>query len=159
MMILLPTRAAFAWTVVGLVVLLVSARMVVWGAASIALALGVSELVVGLTIVAMGTSLPELAASMVSVLKNEPDLAIGNVLGSNMFNMLPVLGLPGVIAPTAVDPAAVFRDFPVMAIFSVVLFLTAFGFHGPGKINRVEGAFLLSAYLGYQGYLYLSTNA
>ena len=153
------TSIAMLWIAVGLVVLLVSARMVVWGAANIALALDVSELVVGLTVVAVGTSLPELAASMASVLKNEPDLAVGNVLGSNMFNMLPVLGIPGVIAPTAVDPAAIYRDFPVMAVFSVVFFLMAFGFRGPGRINRVEGAVLLSAYLAYQGYLYLSSIA
>lgn len=155
----MPTGTALAWTLVGLAVLLISARMVVWGAASIALALDVSELVVGLTIVAVGTSLPELAASAASLLKDEPDLAVGNILGSNIFNMLPVLALPGIIAPAPVDPAAVSRDFPVMAAFSVALFLMAFGFRGPGRINRIEGAGLLTAFLAYQGNLYLSVAA
>lgn len=152
----MATGTALVWVMVGLAVLLISARMVVWGAASIALAMDVSELLVGLTVVAVGTSLPELAASLASVLKNEPDLAVGNVLGSNMFNMLPVLGLPGVISPTEVESVAISRDFPVMAVFAVALFLMAFGFRGPGRINRVEGAVLLSAYLAYQGYLYLT---
>ena len=152
----IATRTALAWVMVGLAVLLISARMVVWGAANVALAMDVSELLVGLTIVAVGTSLPELAASLASVLKNEPDLAVGNVLGSNMFNMLPVLGLPGVIAPTAVESVAVSRDFPVMAAFAVALFVMAFGLRGPGRINRIEGAILLSAYLAYQAHLYLA---
>ncbi|HEY5700560.1 MAG TPA: calcium/sodium antiporter [Gammaproteobacteria bacterium] len=154
----MPTRTALAWTIAGLLLLLISSRMVVSGAAGIARAMEVSDLVVGLTVVAVGTSLPELAASVASVLKNEPDLAVGNVLGSNMFNMLPVLGLPGVIAPAAIDPAAVFRDFPVMAGFSVALFLMAFGFRGPGRINRVEGATLLFAYLAYQVHVFVSNG-
>lgn len=146
----LSTRAAILWAVVGLVVLLFSSRMVVSGAANIARAMEVSDLVIGLTIVAIGTSLPELAASIASVLKKEPDLALGNVLGSNMFNMLPVLGLPGLIAGASVAPEALSRDFPVMAGFSVALFLMAFGFKGPGRINRVEGGILLFCFFAYQ---------
>jgi cation:H+ antiporter len=151
-------RTALVWVVVGLAVLLVSSRVIVWGAVNVARALEVSDLVIGLTVVAVGTSLPELAASLASVLKREPDLAVGTVLGSNMFNLLPVLGLPGVIAPGALDPVLLERDFPVMAALSVVLFLMAFGFKGPGRINRWEGAVLLFGFVAYQGLIYASSK-
>ena len=150
----IPTRAAVFWIVAGLLMLLLSSRLVVWGAANVARALEVSDLVVGLTIVAVGTSLPELAASIAGVLKNEPDLALGNILGSNMFNMLPVLALPALLAPAAVEGAAISRDFPIMVAFSVALFLMAFGFRGPGRINRFEGALLLGAFIAYQVLLF-----
>ncbi len=151
-------RTALVWVVVGLAVLLVSSRVIVWGAVNVARALEVSDLVIGLTVVAVGTSLPELAASLASVLKREPDLAVGNVLGSNMFNLLPVLGLPGVIAPGALDPVLLERDFPVMAALSVVLFLMAFGFKGPGRIKRWQGAVLLFGFVAYQGLIYASSK-
>jgi arabinose-5-phosphate isomerase len=111
----------------GLVVLMVSSRMLVWGSVEIAHALGVSDLVIGLTIVAIGTSLPELAASVMSALKGEHDIAIGNVIGSNMFNLLAVLGLPGLIHPAAIDPAVVTRDFPVMIGLTLLLLVLAYG--------------------------------
>ncbi len=151
-------RTALVWVVVGLAVLLVSSRVIVWGAVNVARALEVSDLVIGLTVVAVGTSLPELAASLASVLKREPDLAVGNVLGSNMFNLLPVLGLPGVIAPGALDPVLLERDFPVMAALSVVLFLMAFGFKGPGRIKRWQGAVLLFGFVAYQALIYASSK-
>ena len=149
---------ALVWVVVGLAVLLVSSRVIVWGAVNVARALEVSDLVIGLTVVAVGTSLPELAASLASVLKREPDLAVGNVLGSNMFNLLPVLGLPGIIAPGALDPVLLERDFPVMAALSVVLFLMAFGFKGPGRIKRWQGAVLLFGFVAYQALIYASSK-
>jgi cation:H+ antiporter len=130
--------------------------MLVWGAVAIAQELGVSDLVIGLTIVALGTSLPELAASLMGALKNEHDIAIGNIIGSNIFNLLAVLGLPGVIRPGAIDPAAVERDFPVMFILTLALFVMAYGFRGPGRISRLEGATLLMAYISYQTLLYFS---
>ena len=147
---------ALVWLIIGAVFLLVSSRLLVWGAVAIAQELGISDLVIGLTIVALGTSLPELAASIMGALKNEHDIAIGNIIGSNIFNLLAVLGLPGVIRPGAIDAAAMGRDFPVMFTLTLVLFVMAYGFRGPGRINRVEGATLLTAYIGYQTLLYFS---
>ena len=145
-------KASLIWFAVGLVVLLASARIVVWGAVEIATLMGVSELVIGLTIVAIGTSLPELVASIVSVRKGEADLAIGNVIGSNMFNMLAVLSMPALIRPGAFGGDILLRDFPVMLLFTVTLFAMAFGLRQGGLINRFEGLLLVG---GYAGYLYL----
>ncbi len=131
-----------------------SSRAVVWGAEGIAAALGVSDLVIGLTVVAVGTSLPELGVSIASVLKREPDIAIGNVVGSNIFNLLLVLAMPAVLAPGPIPAAVVSRDLPVMTIFGVVLLLTAYGFRGPGRVNRWEGAALLAGFACYQTILY-----
>lgn len=108
---------------------------------------------IGLTIVALGTSLPELAASVVAVQKGEHDIALGNVIGSNMFNLLAVVGIAGIIAPTGVEPAVLTRDWPSMFALMVVLFLMAFRLHGPGRINRLEGSLLVLFYLAYNGYL------
>ncbi len=155
----MPTARALIWIVVGLLVLLLSSRVIVWGAVSVARALEVSDLVIGLTIVAVGTSLPELAASVTSVVKNEPDLALGNVLGSNMFNLLPVLAAPALIAPGPVNAALLSRDLPMMMFLSVALFLMASGFRRPGRINRLEGALLLAAFAGYQGMFLISARA
>jgi cation:H+ antiporter len=149
---------ALIWLTIGAVFLLISSRLLVWGAVAIAQELGISDLVIGLTIVALGTSLPELAASLMGALKNEHDIAIGNIIGSNIFNLLAVLGLPGVILPGAIDPAAVERDFLVMFILTLALFVMSYGFRGPGRINRLEGATLLAAYIGYQTLLYFSVT-
>ncbi len=154
----LSTAMALTWLVLGLGVLLLSSRMLVWGAVDIAQALGVSDLVIGLTIVAIGTSLPELAASVMAALKKEHDIAIGNVIGSNMFNLLAVLGLPGVIHPHLVDPQVLERDYPVMIGFTVALFVMAYGFRGVGRINRFEGGVLLAAYAGYLILLYFNAS-
>lgn len=150
----LSTQMAILWLVLGLIILLISSRFLVWGAVNIAQALGVSDLIIGLTVVAIGTSLPELAASLISAYKKEPDIAIGNVIGSNMFNLLVVLGLPGLISPHTLDPAVLTRDFPFMIGLSVALFAVAYGFRGDGRITRVEGALLLTAYFAYLGTLY-----
>jgi len=144
------------WLLFGIVILVGSSRLLVWGAVGIAEAYGVSDLVIGLTIVALGTSLPELAASVASALKNEPDIAIGNVIGSNMFNLLAVLGIPGIIRPDAVDPAVLSRDMPVMVGLTIALLVMAWGFRGEGRINRFEGALLLACYIGYQTLLYFT---
>ncbi len=140
----------------GLLVLLVSSRLIVWGAVNVAQLLGVSDLLIGLTIVAVGTSLPELAASIMSTVKGEPDIAIGNVIGSNMFNLLPVLALPGLIHPGAFDPDALRRDYPIMLLFTLVLFIMAYGFRGPRRINRIEGAVLLGGFFAYELLLYFT---
>ena len=150
---------AVLWLIVGGLCLLGSSRLLVWGAVSIAESMGISDLVIGLTVVALGTSLPELAASVMSALKNEHDIAIGNVIGSNIFNLLAVLGLPGLINPGAIDAEVLTRDFPVMVGLTLALFVMAFGFRGPGRINRFEGALLVLAFCGYQTLLYFSTLA
>jgi cation:H+ antiporter len=148
---------AVLWLIVGGLCLLGSSRLLVWGAVSVAESMGISDLVIGLTVVALGTSLPELAASVMSALKNEHDIAIGNVIGSNIFNLLAVLGLPGLINPGAIDAEVLTRDFPVMVGLTLALFVMAFGFRGPGRINRFEGALLVLAFCGYQTLLYFST--
>ena len=156
----MPLGRALFWLVVGLVLLIVSSRILVWGAVTVAEALGVSDLVIGLTIVALGTSLPELAASVIAARKGEHDIAIGNVVGSNMFNLLAVVGIAGVIAPLPEMPEAVlYRDWPVMAAMLVALFVMAYGFRGQGRINRVEGSVLLLAYTAYTGYLLATIGA
>lgn len=155
----LTTGKAIFWLAVGMILLLVSSRILVWGSVNIAQALGVSDLIIGLTIVAIGTSLPELAASVMSALKGEPDIALGNVIGSNMFNLLAVLGLPGLIAPHVLDPAVLSRDFPIMIGFSIALFAMPYGFKKSGKINRYEGALLLTGYIAYMVVLYFSAIA
>lgn len=152
----LTTGKALFWLALGMILLFVSSRTLVWGSVNIAHALNISDLVIGLTIVAIGTSLPELAASIASALKGEPDIALGNIIGSNMFNLLAVLGLPGLIAPHILEPEAITRDFPVMIGFSIVLFIMAYGFKGSGRINRFEGGLLLTGYFAYMTVLYYS---
>jgi cation:H+ antiporter len=144
---------AVGWFLVGLVVLLVGSNILVWGAESLAGSLGISELVIGLTIVAVGTSLPELAVSLVSALKGEHGLALGNILGSNIFNLLAVVGLAGAIAPSPFDPAVVTFHFPVMVGLTLVLFVMAYNYSSKGSISRVEGFALLVAFLAYQSYI------
>lgn len=147
---------AVMWVVLGLLTLMVGSRLLVWGAINIAQALHVSDLVIGLTIVAIGTSLPELAASIMSALKKEPDIAIGNVIGSNMFNLLAVMGLPGAIAPMRVDPAVLTRDFPFMIGLSIALFGLSYGFKGDGRLGRASGILLVVGYCSYLITLYLT---
>ncbi|MCO6411345.1 MAG: calcium/sodium antiporter [Thiogranum sp.] len=156
----MPLRRAIFWLAAGLLLLIVSSRILVWGAVTIAHALGVSDLIIGLTIVALGTSLPELAASVIAARKGEHDIAIGNVVGSNMFNLLAVVGIAGMIAPMESMPTAVLlRDWPVMMVMTVGLFLMAFGFRGEGRINRLEGMLLLLAYIAYNVWLVFTVTA
>ena len=153
----MPIRNAMLWLVVGLVLLIISSRILVWGAVDLATRFGVSDLVIGLTIVAIGTSLPELASSIIAARKGEHDLALGNILGSNLFNTLAVVGIAGSIAPMAVANEVLMRDIPVMVGLTLALFVLGYGFRGPGRINRVEGAGLLAVFVGYTAYL-LSTT-
>ncbi|MCW9032124.1 MAG: calcium/sodium antiporter [Gammaproteobacteria bacterium] len=150
----ISTQKAFLWFAIGLILLIVSSRGLVWGAVNIAHAAGISDLVIGLTIVAIGTSLPELAASIVSALKNEADIAIGNIIGSNMFNLLVVFGIPGLMSPHIIEPAILERDFPFMIGLSIALFVMAYGFKGEGRLNRYEGGLLLAGYTIYMVVLY-----
>lgn len=155
----MPINRAVMWLVLGLLVLIGSSRLLVWGAVTIAQSLGVSDLIIGLTVVAIGTSLPELASCVAAARKGEHDIALGNVLGSNLFNTLAVVGIAGAIAPIGVDPEVLTRDLPVMIGLTLVLFAMGWGFRGKaGRINRVEAGVLLAAYLGYTGWL-LSTLA
>jgi cation:H+ antiporter len=149
----MPLGRAVFWLAIGLVLLIVSSRILVWGAVEIAHGLGVSDLIVGLTVVAVGTSLPELASSVIAARKGEHDIALGNVLGSNLFNTLAVVGIAGTVRPMAVGPDVLSRDVPVMAALTVSLFAIGYGFRGPGRINRYEGAALLACYAGYTFYL------
>ncbi len=149
----MPLRKAIFWLVVGLIVLIISSRLLVWGAVDLASAFGVSDLIIGLTIVAVGTSLPELASSLIAIRKGEHDLALGNILGSNLFNTLAVVGIAAMISPMAVDREVLTRDIPVMATLTLALFVLGWGFRGPGRINRLEGVLLLAVFVGYTAYL------
>ncbi|MDO3383955.1 calcium/sodium antiporter [Gilvimarinus algae] len=153
----LPIKRAVFWLVAGLVLLIISSRILVWGAVSLAQSFGVSDLIIGLTVVAVGTSLPELASSILAIRKGEHDLALGNVLGSNLFNTLAVVGIAGVIHPLEVGPEVLSRDMLVMAGLTASLFVLGYGFRRQGRINRFEGAFLLACYLGYTAYLIAAT--
>ena len=144
---------AITWLIVGLVVLLIGSELLVDGAVSVAEHLGVSELVIGLTIVAIGTSLPELAVTTVSALKGEHGLAVGNIIGSNMFNLLAVMGLAAAIAPSPLDPRVITLHLPVMVGLTLVLFVMAYNYSGRGRVNRWEGAALLTTFLAYHGYV------
>lgn len=148
---------AIFWLLLGMAVLIGSSRLLVWGASNIATALGVSDLIIGLTIVAVGTSLPELAASIASVLKKEYDLAIGNIIGSNIFNILIVFGVPAFFQTVDIDNAVIGRDMPIMFALTVVMVLLASSWKNKtGKISRISGGLLLSAFIAYQYTLLLS---
>ena len=153
----MPVKQALFWVVVGLILLILSSRILVWGAVRLAHGFGVSDLIIGLTIVAVGTSLPELASSTMAARKGEHDIALGNVLGSNIFNTLVVVGIAGCVRPLDVAPELLSRDIPVMALLTLSLFTICWGFRGPGIINRYEGAVLLCAFVAYTGWLVLSS--
>jgi cation:H+ antiporter len=152
----IATPKALLWTFVSLVVLIASSQLLVWGAVQIAHAFEVDDLLIGLTIVAVGTSLPELAVSISAALKKEHDIVIGNVIGSNMFNSLAVIGVATSIRATTLSNQVLYRDFAVMFALTVALFLMAYGFRGVGKINRLEASILLLSYVGYMVWLYQS---
>lgn len=149
----MPIGRAVFWLVSGLILLIASSRILIWGAVEIAQYFGVSNLIIGLTIVAIGTSLPELASSIIATRKGEHDIALGNVLGSNLFNTLAVVGIAGTIHPMSVEPEVFSRDIMVMGVLTVSLFFIGYGFRGPGRINRIEGGALLACYVGYMTYL------
>jgi len=142
------------WLLLGIVLLVVSSKMLVWGAVEIARSLGMSDLLIGLTIVAIGTSLPELASSIAAARKGEDDLAVGNIIGSNLFNTLMVVGIAATIAPMeSVESAMLTRDMPLMAVLTLSLLVLGFRRKGDGRINRIAGGVLLAVYIGYMGLL------
>lgn len=148
-------KAGIIWLIIGLVLLIASSRLLVWGAVGVAHEFGVSDLIIGLTIVALGTSLPELAASVIAARKGEHDIAIGNVVGSNMFNILAVIGIATIIAPMNGIPVEVLnRDWIVMFVLTIALLVMAYGFRNKeGKITRFEGMILVVCYIAYNSYL------
>jgi cation:H+ antiporter len=147
---------AVLWLAIGLVLLLASSQLLVHGAVTIARYAGLSDLVIGLTIIAIGTSLPELAASIIGIFKGEDDLALGNIIGSNIFNILAVLGIGAVIAPNHLDPMAGTRDSYVMIAATILMLLLSLRLGKIRRINRAEGALLLAGFVGYQ-YLLFTT--
>lgn len=153
----IPVKKSYFYLALGLVLLIISSRILVYGAVGIATALGVSDIIIGLTVVAVGTSLPEFASSIIAARKGEPDIALGNVLGSNLFNTLAVVGLAGVIHPLSFEKEIIYRDVSVMLLLTISLFIFGYGFKGKGRINRIEGSILLTSYIGYVGYLIFTT--
>lgn len=150
----LSRAKAAAWLLVGLLVLLISAELLVWGAVEIAAWLGVSELIIGLTIVAVGTSLPELAATLGAALKGQADIAIGNVVGSNILNMLAVLAVPALVSAPDVGIEVLWRDFGMMLALTVALALFAYAIGSRPVITRFEGAVILLGWIGYNAVLF-----
>ncbi len=148
-----PVGKSLFWLVTGLVLLVISSDRMVWGAVEIARTFGLSDHLIGLTIIAFGTSLPELAASFAAVKKNEHDLALGNVIGSNLFNTLAVVGIAGAIHPLEISPNILQRDMIVMSALTLSLFVFGYGFKKQGRINRFKGAILVTCYIGYTTYL------
>ncbi|WP_206674635.1 calcium/sodium antiporter [Rheinheimera pleomorphica] len=145
---------AMLWLLAGLLLLLASSQLLVHGAVTIARYAGLSDLVIGLTIIAIGTSLPELAASIIGIFKGEDDLALGNIIGSNIFNILAVLGLGAVIGPAALDPMAGSRDSYVMIGATLIMLLMSLRLGRIQRINRLEGLLLLCGFIGYQYLLF-----
>ena len=148
----MPLIVSIIWVLVGLILLIGSSQLLVWGAVEMAKFFGISDLVIGLTIVAVGTSLPELASSLVAARKGEVDLAVGNIIGSNLFNTLAVVGIAGVISPMHVGQEVFSRDMLVMSALTVLLLI--FGFGKKGEINRLKGLIFLLAYIGYNVWLF-----
>ena len=150
----LSTGKAVFWLIAGLIILLVSAEMLVWAATRIAEWLGVSEMVIGLTVVAVGTSLPELAATVGAAIKGHSDIAIGNVVGSNILNILVVLSVPGLVSEPFIDNVALWRDCGMMLALTLALALFAYAIGSQRVITRFEGAVILLGWLGYNYVLF-----
>lgn len=143
------------WTILGLILLLVSSNILVDSSVKLAKLFGVSDLVIGLTIVAIGTSLPELAASITGALKHHTDLAIGNVVGSNIFNTLGVIGIPGLIQTYSIPSEALTRDFPIMLCLTALLFIVALITHKGKGMHRLSGVTLLACFVAFQVLLFI----
>lgn len=147
----ISTPESIKWLIIGLVLLPLSATYLVDASVFIAQAFGISDLVIGLTVIAIGTSLPELAASIMSIIKKEDDLALGNIIGSNIFNILAVLSLAGLISPGDIDQDASVRDAPYMLGVTFILFILCFGRRfGNFRITRFKGLLLLATFIAYQ---------
>jgi len=148
------TKKTWIMLIVGLIVLVSSAKLVVWGGVEVAKAYGISDLIIGLTVVALGTSLPELAVSIASVLKKQYEMVVGNVIGSNLFNTIAVLAIPGLIHPSDVPIEVLNRDYPIMLLLTVLLFIVSYKFGKKHVINRFEGVVLVSVFSLYMWQLF-----
>lgn len=156
----MSTGWAVAWLLISLTLLLVSSKLLVWGAAELAMAMGISELVIGLTVVALGTSLPELASVIAAARKSRHDLALGNILGSGLFNTLAVVGLAAMIAPFDFEPSVLYRDWMVMgSLASILCLYTLFQRPAGLRLSRPSGAALLMIYTGYLAWIGVSLAA
>lgn len=155
----LPPKKAMAWFVLGLLFLLGSSRLLVWGATEIAVQLGIDEVIIGLTVVAIGTSLPELAASIASALKRHHDIAIGNIIGSNILNLLAVLPFPGLISPSHIGKEVFWRDGITVLGLTGLLALFIYASGKKGKLGHLHGISFLSIYCGYLWFLYQASIA
>ncbi len=162
----MKTAIAVFWLIAGLAILALSSKVLVWGAVGTAEYFEVSPLIIGLTVIAIGTSLPELAASLVSAIKGHHDIAVGNIIGSNLFNLLAVMSLPGIIGSVSLEASVFWRDYACMLLLTVLLLgitiwlLSRAKSDGDAKIGRVSGALLLSVYIGYLYLLvYQAVNA
>ncbi len=146
---------AALWIAVGLVVLIIGSNALVWGGQNLALALGISDLLLGVTLVAIGTSLPELTVAIVAARKGLHGLALGTVIGSNVFNMLAVIGIAALIRPATMDHVVLTFHVPVMLAFTVVFFFIAYNYSGTIRVSRWVGATLLAGFVAYHSYLAL----
>lgn len=151
----ISTATGIIWFIIGLILLIASSKALVWGATQIATSLGVSQLVIGLTIVAIGTSLPELAASIMSALKGQHDIAIGNVIGSNIFNLGAVMTIPGLASTVDLQHDVFYRDYLLMLALSALLLTFCF-LRKPAKIKRLEGSVFVAIYTAYMAVLYFT---
>ncbi len=154
------TKAAWTWFLIGLALLIVSAKTLVWGATEIATFFEVSPLIIGLTVVAIGTSLPELAASIMSALRGHHDIALGNIIGSNMFNLLAVMPIPALVQPLIMEPSVFYRDFASMSLITALLialmaytYLRHKGKNGAG-LGKLVGILMLTCYGAYYIWLF-----
>jgi cation:H+ antiporter len=154
---IISIKKAIIWLIIGLVLLIAASRMLVYGAVYIAQGLGISDLVIGLTVVAIGTSLPELASSLVAIKKGENDMALGNIIGSNLFNTLAVIGLSALVQPMEITPEVISRDWTLMMALTLSLLILGIGIKKQGRINRFEGALLLITFFIYTTYLYYAS--
>ena len=150
-------KLGIIWLIVGLVLLALGSRILVGGAIYIATALGVSKMIIGLTIIAIGTSLPELAASIMSARKGQHGIALGNIIGSNIFNLLGVMAIPALINPVVIEADALWRDYGLMLLLTLFILALGFKAHRGGTISRLMGSLLLLIYVMYMLLLY--TNA
>lgn len=150
----IPFKKSILILIIGLIVLMLSAKSMVWGAVSIAHTFGVSDIIIGLTIVAIGTSLPELAAAITAARKGESDLMIGNILGSNLFNLLAVMAMPALIAPSKITHTTLLIDYPVMLAATLAMLIVALPRKGEAVITRFEGSLLLASFIAYLVVIY-----
>lgn len=148
------TIKAFVTLIIGLALLIASSRAIVWGAVELATLWGMSELLIGLTIVAIGTSLPELVASVTAARRGEHDMALGNIIGSNLFNTLGVVGLAAIIHPMSVEPQILYRDMLMVGAVTVLLFILCIvAYKRQGKLKQTSGLVFILAFVGYSIWL------